>query len=142
MPHPPSKFCCPALQKKSNQWDMMFYILYMVHLYIMIRIDTYDYIITKLTNTIFPTAVLVGFQSVGLGLVHHGCKTPKTRTEQQNPGRSWKNPFHCWVAKLVEYVMHRRVNILYFNNYYGLMQCNINFYVIININVYMIKYIS
>ena len=45
---------------------MMFYILYMVHLNIMIRIDTYDYILTKLTkltNTIFPTAVLVGFQS-------------------------------------------------------------------------------
>jgi hypothetical protein len=32
---------------------------------------------------LFPTAVLVGFQSLGLGLAHHGCKVRKT---VWNPG--------------------------------------------------------
>ena len=33
----------------------------------------------------FPTAVLVGFQSLGLGLAHHGCKVRKTVMEPWNP---------------------------------------------------------
>ena len=34
---------------------------------------------------LFPTAVLVGFQSLGLGLAHHGCKVRKAVKEPWNP---------------------------------------------------------